>query len=1543
MAITNAQLNAYITTLSRVDTAIVRTIEGIRALELVSESIGGSMGTSLLPLENQITGLEVRLRSLYSMKNQLMSAPPTASTGTLPFSRFNPKVQTPNAAAMGTEIVPYSGRNLTQEAQRLAAIQQLQKEYLASAIVQRRYNEALQRLTTTVNSSTSISTQRTSTPSNFQYNFTPEQQVEFSRVTKSIEKTTDASYEWENRSPNPASKEYAAWAKQADILNAKLNELYAAQERIFNAAERVSTTSIPATTTAIEQQIRNAGIDPALQADLTRVNVTERMQSAQREISNVWEQAQRENAIFNEYTTNPRYTRSRDYAASAGYKGIPNVTQIGTSGVQQLDWRQNNERTGMSEKLRLFNTPSGGNIESTSRKFQTLTSAIGRDIRELTKWSIAIAIIYGPLNAVKQLMADMVENETRLANAMIAVSDTTLRVGEVFNIAKAAADELGTGVSDTINSFTMAYRATGNLGSSFERITTGTQLLKDSLVLAKLSGMEEATAIDTLAASLRQTNTPLDEGTSLLDKWVKTTQVANVDLETLSTGFAVLGDAAETAGMSIDELNGLLAAIAETGVASGKEVANTAKAIVSGFYSDKSVAQLNKLGIATKDAEGNLRDFNSIATELYQQRQLGLISDTAFQDTARAIGGGGNRRQAAVTTLIENYARVQQVAALSATANGEAQEAMGRRLDTVQTASTRLNNAFQSLAQSLGNEGGLLDLFGLTLEVVTGITSGFDALISVMGKAGPMLMTLTAGSLILKSQGPLAASSMSKGIDSLLMGVPGYANTGRTLGQAPGGTYEGTMGMNFAGGRMVNNLLSSTPNLTNLIGGGILTGISAIQNLSNKEDPHRAAKAAANIIGAAGGAIASTLLGMSPIIGMSIGSAIGEAFVTTATYDGSIARILSETGASGYKVTPPTEYTPDAGTEGLFKEIGLGSAGLGKVISWIFNIPGAISGKSSTETAAWSMVQATSDVHGPESGAAKALAAYNKTIEAYKLANPEQFNIPPHKLELTQQEYMGTSGSMLTEMRKQAEAKILTQLQQGDITSADYTRKRESLSTFEGQATKFASTFGNQLIGNVPGINSMADAYQVFLNIVSEGTPEALDAITQMSSEIFDSKNAIEDLSTLSAGLDDIIDYKGDATHTKGYWIDKLTERIIFLESVLPAVITEGNKAAQSGLVSMPTIVNANEPYSRTDLNKITAESKATEFAALKQLNPDRTDVEIQAYLDSQDEFGVYVEEFGKAVYMLQGGTSEGWFKQTANKLAEEGLINTGSTATKAISPQMLDINSSQFPLLQQYTNQAMVALKTIPGFTPKEESLQVFGKDWIGGVIHGDQLALRLALEKLIGIQEKQLDGIYNLPDGSFFTAFLTPEWMALMPKGGGGGGGGLVGGGGETTTITPNGQPFSPNTNIMSPYRASELGDTPIVPSALGGSVKSGIGDYFYARPTKGRKTPGIKTPNGDDSYLLNSDTIPTIYNWLNSLPKLLGMGMNKVGTGTGFGAGIGSIPSIPKIGLNLNTTTTVQLDGRVIASIIKIYLAEDLARMTVGYGKSAKDYIV
>jgi TP901 family phage tail tape measure protein len=1445
MAITNIQLNAYIQTLAKVDAAIKTTISSLRSLETYSDRIGGTMGTALLPLENQITAMGQRLRALYSMKEQLLSGY-SSGQGSMPFRTVGagftatpPGVTPPIGTGQRTyEITPYTNPTANDTQKRILS------EYIAA------YRDHIARI-----------------------------------------------------------------------------------ESLDGPLERQRTS--------IEQQIRSASsAAPAQTFNLGGLNAL--FGKEDRAIEESWKKGVQWFAQNQEWTTNKRYARSREYAAQAGFTGLPTVTQIGTSGVQQLDWKQVDELTKMTEKMRLFNTPAGGNIESTSRQFQTLTSAIGRDIRELTKWSIAIAVIYGPLNALKSLMADMVENETRLANAMIAVTGSTLRMGEIFNIAKQAADELGTGVSDTINSFTMAYRATGNLGSSFERITVGTQLLKDSLILAKLSGMEEAVAIDTLAASLRQTNTPLDEGASLLDKWIKTTQNANVDLATLATGFAVLGDAAETAGMNIDELNGLIAAIAETGIASGKEVANTAKAIVSGLYGEKSTAQIMKLGIATKDAEGNLRDFNSIATEIYQQRQLGLISDTAFQETARAIGGGGNRRQAAVTTLIENYARVQQVAALSATANGEAQEAMGRRLNTVQTASTRLNNSFQSLAATLGNEGGLLDLFGMILEVATGVTNVFDTLVSTMGKAGPMLMTVMAGGAILKMQGPTAVGAMGQGLDRLLMTMmPGiYGSTMKYSNPALGPSV-----MQGTGGRFVGNLLSGTPNLTNMLAGGLLAGVlPAIGNLRNaKEDPAAGAKAAANILGAAGGAIVSTLLGMSPIIGMAIGSAIGEAYISTVTYQGNISRVLAETGGSGYKTPEAVKFASDAGTEALFEGVGSGiGSGFGKLLSTILNLPSYLtSTPTSPETTAWALMDLNRERYGEGSPGARAIAEFNMAAEVGKIEHPENYNLSPFEIDMRQKEQMELYGPTLTGMRKGAEGRLLTQVQQKEITPAEFTRKMESLSTYEERATKFQATFGSILIGNVAGINSEMDAYQAFLNLITDGSSEAVDAITAMSSEIYDSKNKLEGLAASTALGTDLITLDGQ-TQTKDFFVNKLETRIAYLEGLLPTIVQTGNEAAQAALVNMPSIVNKGEMYSRADYRKIMEESRATEFAALKQLNPERTDAEINAYLDSQEEFGVYVEAFGKAVYELAGGTSEAWFKDTATRLAEEGITTTGE-AIKATSPQLLDINSSQFPLLQMYTNQAMQALRTIPGFEPENEDLQVFGKDWIGGVIHGDQLALRLALEKLIGIEEKQLDGIYNLPDGSFFSVFLTQGWMDLMQKGGGGVPG--VTGGGEERGIEQGG-----GIDVPGKY-GLQWGGGVDVPGKYGLQWGGGID---VPKGKSGLKSRPFRAGPGAGG---EGETLPGTMNWLETgidnlmkvLPQLMMGWTGLMGLKGALPAGLReALPSadsqkIPKINLNLNTSTTVQLDGRVIASIVKTYLAADFGRTTSGYGKTTKDYIM
>jgi TP901 family phage tail tape measure protein len=1591
MAITNAQLNAYVETLAKVQTAIENTIASIKSLgSTMNASSAGGFG--LLPIANEAEQLQRKLDLLLSTKNQLLSAFPSQATNQgLPFS----------GNALNNQQLQYYNKA------RLEAVQRVQKDVLAREISQRLITPntaapivpATNAATTAINQETqaverlaakwvdaqgkAMATQMSLEEAAQQVSTGMAAGTPIKPLLKNVPVTVNAASGTYTTNMSTAEKQLKelemrhvtgdfGTASESTQAFSNLNELIALENALRTAIQKATAAFVEqgkAASTSSESAIRNAPPRPELQDQMkeTKAKLDDAMRNATwqagilSKYTNIKPPIDKNGALItdaggnlrltpeeqnqiSQWYSDPRYKASREFAQASGFQGIPSFTTVGTSGVKQLDWRQTNDM-GSLEKLRSFNTPAGGNIESTSRQFQTLTSAIGRDLRELTKWSIAIALIYGPLNALKTLYADMVENQTRLADSMIALNDSSIKTAEVFDIVKASADAMGTGVSDTINSFTQAYRATGNLGPANERIATSTILLRDSLTLAKLAGMEEATAIDTLSASLRQTNTPLNEGSSLLDKWVKTTQVANVDLQTLSTGFAVLGDAAETAGMSVDEINGLLAAIAETGIGTSKEVANAAKAIVAGFYSDKAVKQLNSLGIATKDAEGNLRDFNSIATEIYQQRQLGLISDTSFQETARDIGGGGNRRQAAVTTLLENYARVQQVAKYSAEASGEAQAAMGRRLDTVQTSTTRVNNAFQSLAMSLGNEGGLLSIFSNILDLTSGITRGFDALISVMGKAGPLLMTTMAGGLLMKSQGPLAASAFGNQVDRMLLPLLGssYASTAITTNKNP---LLGPSKTTMAGGRFIENLFAATPNWTNRIAGGALTAVSAIGNLTNKEDPFGPSKALGNVLGAA---IGASLLPMSPIIGMAVGSAIAEAFITQATAKGSMALILSQIGEPGYKGEGVAKYTPDKGTDALYAAIGFGIPAIGKLLAFFPGLGAQMAG-GSQDTYAYYAAQDAAKLGIP--WAKRGVSTFEQAKDLYKLNNPDAYNLPAYDIDLKQREQMDLYGPALTEMRKKAEAKLLSQVQTGDVTSAEYNRKMDSLSTFEERATKFQAIFGELIIGNVNGINSEMDAYQAFLNLVTGGSSEAIDAITAISTEIYDSKNKLEGLTTSKSLGTDLITI-GNETQTKDYWISKLEARIKTLEGMIPGIVQAGNQAASATVVKAPSVVNEGNAYSREDYNKIKAQYRLDEFTRLRQLNPTEgpnavTDAQINAYLDSQEQFGVYINDFGKYVYELtggMGGASEEAFNRTASEMVDKGLVTTGTT-TKSVSPEVLDINSSQFPLLQQYTNQAMAALRTIPGFTPKEDDLKVFGKDWIGGVIHGDQMALRLALEKLIGIEEKQLDGIYNLPDGSFFSVFLTQEWMKLMQGGNGVGGGPSFGG--ETTTETNYG---------MGGGGASNIGGA----TMPGIRIPKGIGyKYgFLGRSDTGytSRPENIRPSILDRKYMGEYDEreiaikemkqgkygTPPSYTGVEGIDKFFKLlGITPVGTGWGGGIGNSNAQPVSRTSLNLNTTTTVQLDGRVIASIIKVYLAEDLARMTTGYGKSAKDYI-
>ncbi len=426
----------------------------------------------------------------------------------------------------------------------------------------------------------------------------------------------------------------------------------------------------------------------------------------------------------------------------------------------------------------------GGILKSTQKQFRSFGSAVVRDIGEIVKWGIAAAVVYAPIRALGDLIRETTELQNRLADAQIALGASQETLNVVWEDAAKVARELGVDVSGVVEGYVLAFRATGNITNPTERANKATALLRDSMLLAKLASIDQAQALDTLVGALRQTNTPMDEGVTILDKWVAVSKVANVSVATLAESFAITATAAENVGLSIDELNGFIAAVAEVTTLSATESGNAVRAFISGFQTQRAEDQLRRFGISVRDVQGDLRAFSEVVEDIVSRRDVGLISDRELAKIAEVIGGGA-RRGAQVNAFLRNYSRVQDLAAVSAAANGDAADALGIKLDTLQSALVNMKNAFSELARATGSEGGFLELITLGVEGLTSFADILNRVISLLGSATPALVGLTVA---------MIAFANSSRLQSLAGGL-----LGRAIIPAQQGGGQQTVDPKFAG------------------------------------------------------------------------------------------------------------------------------------------------------------------------------------------------------------------------------------------------------------------------------------------------------------------------------------------------------------------------------------------------------------------------------------------------------------------------------------------------------------------------------------------------------------------------------------------------------------------------------------------------------------------------------------------------------------------------------------------------------------------------
>jgi TP901 family phage tail tape measure protein len=419
---------------------------------------------------------------------------------------------------------------------------------------------------------------------------------------------------------------------------------------------------------------------------------------------------------------------------------ISDLTSVTTEGASQTTkWAfAMRDADGVMHRATVTTDKYGNVLQDMSTRFRSFFSTVGRDIVKVLQWGIAAGLVYGSIRKFNELIKESIEIQTRLADVQVALGRATTNINTVFETSATVARQFGTEVAGVIDGYLLAYRAAGQYSDEAERTRVATELLADSMMLAKLSGMSQAQALDHLTASLRQLGMPLTDGSILLDKWVAVTRIANVDLATLAEGFAIMGGAAEGVGIDIDRLNAIVAAFAEATQYSGTEVANAIRGFVAGFQSEQVGEAISRYGIAFRDVNGDMLDFTRVLDDIADRFQRGIISEEQLSEIANVMGGGW-RRGAQLMSLFRNWGRVADIYTVSLNASGDAEEALAIRMDTVQTALTNMKNAFSELARALGMQGGFLDLIQKGVEFLTGIIDSITDLTKTLGKAIPVI------------------------------------------------------------------------------------------------------------------------------------------------------------------------------------------------------------------------------------------------------------------------------------------------------------------------------------------------------------------------------------------------------------------------------------------------------------------------------------------------------------------------------------------------------------------------------------------------------------------------------------------------------------------------------------------------------------------------------------------------------------------------------------------------------------------------------------
>jgi len=348
-----------------------------------------------------------------------------------------------------------------------------------------------------------------------------------------------------------------------------------------------------------------------------------------------------------------------------------------------------------------------GRITGQASEFQ---KSLDASTARVFAFGATTAVINGVSQSFKKLVSTTIEVEKKLIeiNSIFQATDANFNKfrNSIFKVAK-----------ETGQSFNTVADGAAELARQGLSAAETAKRLKAALILTRISGLDSAKSVKALTAAINGFTSAGLSANQIVNKMVAVDTAFAVSTQDLAEAFSRAGSTAEDAGVSFNELLGLVTAVEQRTSRGGAVIGNAFKSIFTRISRGSTIEKLKELGVEIDNTQTGIQKLNALSAALQN------VSDPTIASQIKELAGGVFQINVVSAALKDLSSDTSIFAKAAATASSATNEAFEKNAELSKSISSQINVLIQGLT-SLSERIGTIT-FGPLLQNLLGLTTKF--------------------------------------------------------------------------------------------------------------------------------------------------------------------------------------------------------------------------------------------------------------------------------------------------------------------------------------------------------------------------------------------------------------------------------------------------------------------------------------------------------------------------------------------------------------------------------------------------------------------------------------------------------------------------------------------------------------------------------------------------------------------------------------------------------------------------------------------------